>query len=144
MFLLAPHPHPPLASANHTSYLLTGIAIAASILGRMSAQELRYDSARLFRNQESSRALSLELRRRRQEYKDQEGVRLAAEQKRRVVEVTEKARQEGATYEKVYKTQLQFLFSRVQEHQHLYTSKGVFPLKGCLNKRCKTKCLLPT
>lgn len=96
----SPHPHPPLASANHTSYLLTGIAIAASILGRMSAQELRYDSARLFRNQESSRALSLELRRRRQEYKDQEGVRLAAEQKRRVVEVTEKARQDAERQKK--------------------------------------------
>jgi len=84
-----------LASANDTSYLLTGIAIVASILGRLSAQEVRYDSARLFRNQESSRALSLELRRKRQEYKDQEGVRLATEQKRRVIEVTEKARQDA-------------------------------------------------
>ena len=96
-----PPPLPPLAAANDLSYLLTGIAIAASILGRMSAQELRYDSARLFRNQESSRALSLELRRKRQEYKDQEGVRLAAEQKRRVVEVTERARHEAERQKKV-------------------------------------------
>ena len=91
----------PFPTSSSSSYLLTGVAVVASILGRISAQELRYDSARLFRNQESSRALSIELRRKRQEYKEQEEVRLAMEQKRRVVEVTEKARQEAERQKKV-------------------------------------------
>ena len=94
-------PPPPISSFNETSYLLTGMAVMASVLGRMSAQELRYDSARLFRNQESSRALSLELRRKRQEYKEMEEVRLAMDQKRRVVEATEKARQEAERQKKM-------------------------------------------
>ena len=102
--LAPPLPPPssrPPPSPDASSYLLSGMAVVASVLGRLSAQELRYDSARLFRNQESSRALSLELRRKRQEYKDQEEVRLAMEQKRRVVEVTEKARQEAERQKKV-------------------------------------------
>ena len=98
---LPPSSSRPPPSPDASSYLLSGMAVVASVLGRLSAQELRYDSARLFRNQESSRALSLELRRKRQEYKDQEEVRLAMEQKRRVVEVTEKARQEAERQKKV-------------------------------------------
>ena len=41
------------------------------------------------------------------------------------------ARREGGAYEEVYKTQLQFIMSRVQEHQHVRTKKGLVPLKGC-------------
>ena len=35
---------------------------------------------------------------------------------------------------------MQFVFSRVQEHQHLRTKKGLVPLRGCLNSRSKKKC----
>jgi hypothetical protein len=73
----------------------------AGIMGRISAQELRYDSSRLFRHQESSRALSLELRTRRKAWKEEEEVRLAMDQKRRVAEVTEKARQEAERQKRV-------------------------------------------
>lgn len=82
-------------------YLLTLVAVVSGILGRLSAQELRYDSARLFRNQEKSRLMNVELRRKRQEWREQEEVRLAAEQKRRVEEVSEKARKEADRQKKL-------------------------------------------
>lgn len=82
-------------------YLLTLVAVVSGVLGRLSAQELRYDAARLFRNQEKSRLMNAELRQKRQEWKEQEEVRLAAEQKRRVEEVSEKARKEADRQKKL-------------------------------------------
>lgn len=88
-------------AATHDGYLLAGVAIIASILGRLSSEELRYDASRLFRNQESSRLLNVELRRKRQEWKEQAEVRIALEQRRRVEEVTEKARIEAEKQKKI-------------------------------------------
>ena len=50
------------------------------------------------------------------------------------------AEAEGARYKERYLRQLQFVFSRVQEHQHLQTKKGLVPLKACMNTRSKGKC----
>jgi len=91
----------PAAGSSVDGLLLTSVAVLAGILGRLSAQELRYDASRLFRNQESSRSLNVELRRKRQEWKEQEEMRLAVEQKRRVEEVTVKARKEAARQKKI-------------------------------------------
>jgi hypothetical protein len=82
-------------------YMLAGVAVMASVLGRVSAEEIRYDASRLFRKQESSRMLNAELRRKRQEWKEQEEARLATEQKRRVEEVTVKARIEAEKQKKI-------------------------------------------
>jgi len=87
--------------APHDGYMLAGVAIIASVLGRLSSEEIRYDASRLFRKQESSRLLNAELRRKRQEWKEQEEVRLAMEQRRRVEEVTEKARIEAERQKKI-------------------------------------------
>ena len=95
------HQRPGGVGATHDGYLLAGVAIVASVLGRLSSEEIRYDASRLFRNQESSRLLNAEMRRKRQEWKEQEEVRLSMEQRRRVEEVTEKARVEAKRQKKL-------------------------------------------
>ena len=52
----------------------------------------------------------------------------------------EQALEEGRAYKDAYTKACQKVFLRVQEHQHWKTEKGYKPLKGCLSKRCKTKC----
>lgn len=75
--------------------LIALVAVLSGMVGRMSAQQVRFDAARLFRYQESSRALSLELRRKRELWKQEETARMAEDQRRKVEQVTKKALQEA-------------------------------------------------
>ena len=47
---------------------------------------------------------------------------------------------DGCRWRESYDNDVQFMFSRVQEHVHMKTKKGMIPLRACLSKRCKTKC----
>lgn len=92
-------PAKPVDSAD--GLLIATVAICSGILGRLSAQELRYDAARLYRNQENSRSMSLELRRKREAWKQEEDARMAGEQQKRVQEVTERALKEVERQKKI-------------------------------------------
>ena len=47
---------------------------------------------------------------------------------------------QGSSWPEAYGTECQFVFSRVQEHVHQKTKKGLIPLRACLSSRCRTKC----
>ena len=44
------------------------------------------------------------------------------------------------TWEKDYNRDAQFMFSRVQEHVHQQTTKGLVPLRSCLSTRSRINC----
>jgi hypothetical protein len=75
--------------------------MVSGIVGRVSSQELRYDATRLYRLQESSRAVSMELRKKREAWKAQEDVRVSNLQKQRVQRAREKASQEAERQRKL-------------------------------------------
>lgn len=88
-------------SGNIDGFLISVVAIVSGIVGRVSSQELRYDATRLYRLQESSRAVSMELRKKREAWKAQEDVRVSNLQKQRVQRAREKASQEAERQRKL-------------------------------------------
>jgi len=88
-------------SFNIDGILIAVVALVSGIVGRVSSQELRYDATRLFRLQESSRAVSIELRKKREAWKAEEDVRVSELQKKRVQRAREKAIQEAERQRKL-------------------------------------------
>ena len=88
-------------SVNIDGFLITLIAIVSGIVGRVSSQELRYDATRLYRLQESLRAISMELRKKREVWKAQEDIRMLDLQKQRVQRAREKASLEAERQRKL-------------------------------------------
>eukprot|EP00890_Picochlorum_soloecismus_P003808 jgi/Picsp_1/4428/NSC_06650-R1_expressed protein [Chlorella variabilis] len=88
-------------SVNIDGILIAVVALVSGIVGRVSSQELRYDATRLYRLQESSRAVSMELRKKREAWKSEEDVRVSDLQKQRVQRAREKAIQEAERQRKL-------------------------------------------
>lgn len=76
-------------------WTLAFTVLAAAYLGRVTAHAARRDVRRLQRDRERHRALSAELRLRREAWRAAEDARLATEEARRVDEIARKAREEA-------------------------------------------------
>lgn len=85
----------PLAPFDSGAWMLAFSIVFASRLGRLTSQEARLDVRRLQRDRERGRALSTELRKRRETWLLEEAARLAGEDALRVEEAAARAREEA-------------------------------------------------
>jgi len=86
---------PAVANFNSGAWLVALSVVFASRLGRLTSQDARLDVRRLQRDRERGRALSADLRKRREIWRLEEAARLAGEDAKRVEEVAIRAKQEA-------------------------------------------------
>ena len=89
----SPPPIAPFNTFSSEGVILALSIVSASCLGRLNSQEARLDVRRVQRTRERSRALSSELRSKREAWRIQEAVRLASVEAQRVTDVTIRARE---------------------------------------------------
>lgn len=103
-----PQPNPEDSSlpypSNSVVFSTDGIILSLSVLvaarlGRLSSQEARLDVRRVQRNRERFRALSSDLRQKREAWKAAEAQRLIAEEAQRVAEAAARAKEEARVQE---------------------------------------------